>query len=213
MKTFIAPGGRQAVDRMIADHVGADARLIHDADGAPMLAGAPLHISISHSPNFAALALDADNRIGIDIEEPRLEQLSRIISKFLTPPERPRWQSRLLRAWTAKEATFKAAGIPGLTIGRITLSTDDSDIATTPDGRQFLLQFTETPDYTLCTAQPLTAEALYHRGQDHWQHGRRARALSDFNRSARLDPTGPGAAAAGHLTEIFDFYNPDLYNP
>lgn len=212
MQTFIAPGGRREIARLIADNVGPDARLIHDADGAPHIADSTLNISISHSPRFAALAIDPDQRIGIDIEEPRLEQLSRIITKFLSPNELPGWQNRLLHAWTAKEATFKAAGISGLTIGRISLNADN-DTALTPDGQEFILQFTETPDYTLCTARPLTADALYRRGQDHWQHGRRARALSDFNRSAELAPQGPGAAAARHLTDIFDFFNPDIYNP
>lgn len=211
MEIHVTTGGRNAVAQLIADTIGSEVRLLHDADGAPLLAGSNLHISISHSPHFAAIALDEHNRIGVDIEEPRLEQLGRVISKFLAPEELPLWQSQLLRAWTAKEATFKAAGVSGLTLGQIRLT--ESDVAATPDGRKFLLDFTETPDYTLTTATPLTAEALYQRGKCHAKAGNRAAALSDFNRSAALDPNGPGANAAKHLTEIFNFFNPDIYNP
>lgn len=211
MKTYVAEGGRNAVARLIAEHIGADARVIHDADGAPSLADSPLHISISHSAHFAALAVDESVRIGVDIEEPRLEQLRRVVSKFLAPEELPRWESRLLQAWTAKEAAFKAAGISGLTIGQIRLT--DGDTALTPDGREFLLDFTVTDRYTLTTATPLTAAALYERGKRRCQVGDKAAALSDFNRSALLDPDGPGTLAAGHLSDIFNFYNPDIYNP
>lgn len=211
MNVYVTPGGRNAVAQLLKEHVGPDARVIHDADGAPLLAGSSLHLSISHSHHFAAIALDPDVRIGIDIEEPRLEQLQHVISKFLAPEELPQWQNRLLRAWTAKEATFKAAGTSGLTIGQIRLIADD--IAQTPDGREFLLDFTETDRYTIATATPLSARALYERGKLRTKSGLRGEALSDFNRSAYLDPDGPGAAAAKHLNEIFNFYNPDIYNP
>lgn len=208
---YVTAGGRQAVARLISEHIGSDARVIHDDAGAPLLAGSTMNISISHSHNFAALAIDPEQRIGVDIEEPRLEQLGRVISKFLAPDELPRWQTQLLRAWTAKEATFKAAGVNGLTIGQIRLIADD--IALVPDGRRFLIDFMETADYTLATAFPLTADALYRRGKRRWQLGLKSEALSDFNRSALLDPQGPGALAAGHLNDIFNFFNPDIYNP
>lgn len=218
MQVFVAEGGRQAVAKLIEElrnsplgEHGGSFRIIHDADGAPSIAGSPLNISISHSPHFAALAVDPNMRIGVDIEEPRIAQLGRVISKFLTDAEMPLWGNQLLRAWTAKEATFKAAGVADLTIGRILLP--EADIAEIHDGRQFLLDFTETPDYTLTTAVPLTAETLYQRGKRRFQLGNRSGALSDFNRSALIDPTGLGSAAARHLTQIFDFFNPDLYNP
>lgn len=150
MNVFIAPGGRLAVDRLVARAAGTDARVIHDPDGAPLLVGSPLNISISHSRHFAAVAVDADRRIGVDIEEPRLEQLQRVISKFLTPDELPGWGHRLLQAWTCKEAVFKAAGIPNIGLASIRLV--GPSLAATPDGRHFCLQTVETADYTLSTA-------------------------------------------------------------
>lgn len=150
MNVYIAPGGRRAVDRLVARAAGNDARVIHDPDGAPLLVGSPLNISISHSRNFAAVAVDPDRRIGVDIEEPRLEQLRRVISKFLNPDELPYWGDRLLQAWTCKEAVFKAAGIP--TIGLASIRLAGPYVAVTPDGRHFCLQTVETDDYTLSTA-------------------------------------------------------------
>lgn len=210
-EVFVAPGGRQSVARLISEHLGSDVRLLHDPDGAPQLAGSKLNISISHSHHFAAIALNPDMRIGVDIEEPRLEQLRHVVAKFLAPEELPLWEHQLLRAWTAKEATFKAAGVSSLTIGQIRLI--EQDVAQVPDGRRFLLDFTETPEYTLTTAEPLSADAVYQRGKRHMKNGNRAAALSDFNRAATLDPNGPGALAAGHLNDIFNFFNPDIYNP
>ncbi len=211
MIIHVTSGGRNAVAQLLKEFVGPDARVIHDADGSPAIAGSTTHLSISHSHHFAAIALDSGVRIGIDIEEPRLEQLKRVISKFLAPEELPLWENKLLCAWTAKEATFKAAGVSNLAIGQIRLT--ESDVARVPDGRTFLIDFTETPDYTLATSVPLSALALYNRGKSRMKSGRNGEALSDFNRSAALDPQGPGAAAAKHLTDIFNFFNPDIYNP
>lgn len=60
---------------------------------------------------------------------------------------------------------------------------------------------------------PDDAEAVCRRGNLHWKLGHRAEAMTDFNRSAAIDPNGPGAAAARLTNEILDFFNPDLYNP
>lgn len=62
-------------------------------------------------------------------------------------------------------------------------------------------------------ANPQDAEALYRRGALKWKLGRKAEALSDFAASEQIDPTGPGAVAARGVRGIFDFTNPDLYNP
>lgn len=60
----------------------------------------------------------------------------------------------------------------------------------------------------LIDANPSDAMALYRRGSLHWKLGHRAAAITDFNASAALDPSGPGAAAAANATQILDFYNP-----
>lgn len=150
MNIYVTPGGRNAVAQLIQRAAGPDARLLHDVHGAPLLAGSNLNISISHSRQFAAVAVSERGRIGVDIEEPRPEQLRRVISKFLAPEELPLWGDRLLAAWTCKEAVFKAAGVPTIGLGSIILI--EPDMAQVPDGRRFRLQTIETPDYTLSTA-------------------------------------------------------------
>lgn len=103
---------------LLADILGPDATIGHDADGAPRVEGHPsLHISISHSRDMLALAIDPHRPIGIDIETPR-PNLRRVAPRFLTPDELGRTRSLhdLLRAWTAKEALFKVAGHRGVTL-------------------------------------------------------------------------------------------------
>ena len=149
-QVFISPGGRQAVSELIRRQFGDEVRLVHDADGAPQLIGAEVEISISHSRNFAALMVSTEGRCGVDIEEPRLDQLARVRAKFLTPAELEAGID-LLTAWTAKEAVFKAAGTPGLGLSMIdTLSCPGK--ALLPDGRRFRLSTAVTTDYTLTSA-------------------------------------------------------------
>lgn len=154
MDIYVGPGGRAAVAAMIREHAGAGVKLLHEPDGSPLLGGSPLHISISHSRRYAAIALHPDCRIGVDIEEPRDEQLNRIAERFLAPAELPLWRGRLLAAWTCKEAVYKAAGTPGLALGTIDLT--KPGVASLPDGRRFALHTVETPEYTLTSALPLT---------------------------------------------------------
>lgn len=151
-EVIIQPGGRRAVGEILRRRFGDSVRLVHNDDGAPQLVGSPLEISISHSRRFAAVMLSPQGPCGVDIEEPRLDQLSRVRSKFLTPGEMAA-DVDLLTAWTAKEAVFKAARTPGLGLSMIdTLSRPG--IAQLPDGRRFRLQTLVTPDYTLTTALP-----------------------------------------------------------
>lgn len=155
IRVIVRLGNRLDVARIVREELGENVRVLHQADGSPVLAGSPLNISISHSRHYVALALHPTKRIGVDIEEPRMEQLRRVISKFLSPDELPMWGERLLEAWTAKEAAFKAAGIPGIGLGSIDLTTPG--IARTPDGRHFRLATTLTPAYTLTLATPFSS--------------------------------------------------------
>lgn len=61
---------------------------------------------------------------------------------------------------------------------------------------------------TLILLEPENALALYRRGSLYWKLERHAEAITDFNASAKLDPKGPGAAAAAHAQAILDFFNP-----
>ncbi len=104
-----------AVAAMVAKAFGPGARRVHDALGAPYILkadGSRLGecISISHSRRTAALAVCAAT-IGIDIEEER-SQLSRVAPRVLSDDEFKVYSQQphgLLRAWTLKEALFKAS--------------------------------------------------------------------------------------------------------
>lgn len=153
MKVYITTGGRKAVGQLLKRAAGQSSRLLHDPDGAPLLADGSMHISISHSPHYCAIATDTSRRIGIDIEEPRMEQLARVKRKFLTPEELNS-DIDLLTAWTIKEAVFKAAATPALHLTAIDTLTHEG-FALLPDGRKFTVQTVVTDEYTLSTAIPI----------------------------------------------------------
>lgn len=149
----IVTTGRDAVRQLVAQHFGTDVDYIHEPDGTPGLRGVSAHISASHSRHWAALAIHPSLRIGVDIEEERPAQLSRVARRFLSERELPLWADRLLEAWTCKESVYKAAGIRGLALADIDLTV--SGEARIPDGRRFSLDTVRTPDYVMTTALPI----------------------------------------------------------
>lgn len=125
--------------------------LQHDPYGAPTVPLAGTCISLSHARDLIALAV-SDTPVGIDIEFPR-RQLLRVATKFLTANELPRYVTlpRLLEAWTAKEAVFKAAGHPDMTISEVEM-TDDT--TATARGRRYDITFLPHGDATVAVAAP-----------------------------------------------------------
>lgn len=113
---------RNAVMRLVAEAFGRDAAIGHDAAGAPFIIGKPdVYISVSHCPGVAVLAVSRRVPIGIDAEWED-NRLQRIAARFLSADEHQRFGgslSALAWAWTAKEAAFKALGIPDLVITQI----------------------------------------------------------------------------------------------
>lgn len=99
---------RRAVAALAGAAFGG-AEILHHPDGAPYVEGHPeVHISVSHSTRLAVLAV-APVPVGVDIEEPRTA-LRRVAARFLTEAELEVYAAPadLLRAWTLKEAAFKA---------------------------------------------------------------------------------------------------------
>lgn len=120
---------RAAVMSLINQVFGPAAMLSHTPYGAPFIADNPTRISISHGAGLAILATSPDTPIGIDVECWR-DQLLHVTHKFLTPDEQTAFATDhilLLKAWTAKEAVYKAASTPGLSLTDIHL-----DLSTTP---------------------------------------------------------------------------------
>lgn len=124
---------------LVRDVFGSGASIIHLPSGAPRLsrpdADSVPTISVSHSTSTLILAVGHRGRaIGVDIEAPR-PNLQRVAGRFLRPEELGVHDTSLptlLRAWTAKEAAFKAIGVDGIMLADLRLNSDASE-ATIPD--------------------------------------------------------------------------------
>ncbi|MCM1484450.1 MAG: 4'-phosphopantetheinyl transferase superfamily protein [Muribaculaceae bacterium] len=112
---------RTAVLELVRQVLGADCHYGHAPDGAPFIAGIDQAISVSHGAGMAVLAVSTAQTIGIDAESWR-PQLLRIAGRYLSAREQSviaNVPEGLLNAWTAKEAVYKAARIPGLALSEI----------------------------------------------------------------------------------------------
>ena len=102
----------------------------HFKNGAPFIEGYPGRISVTHTDHFLAVAtlpktpevdlelFNPRSAMGIDAEPLNREQVVKVRSKFLSEREMEMVAEKNLKeniiAWTAKEALYKAALIPGL---------------------------------------------------------------------------------------------------
>lgn len=147
---------------LISKHIDENAILCHTDIGAPYIKGNNCHISISHSSNQIALAINHNNPIGIDLENWR-EQLLKVKSRFLSNMETSIYSTPqlMLKAWTMKEALYKIAQSPGISlVNDIMLPLNkESNIANvnTLNGlKQFSINSIEsTENHCLSIAQPL----------------------------------------------------------
>lgn len=122
-----------AVKVLVEEAFGCDAIKSNLPTGQPIIEiegiAVDKAISISHCSSLAVLAVgDGKEAIGVDVEIFR-EQLRRVVPKFLNTEEKERYTTDedLLRAWTLKEATYKAARTPGLALTDIHLPEKDCD--------------------------------------------------------------------------------------
>lgn len=150
---------RAAVGAIIARFFGADAIVGHRDTGAPYLVGREdISLTVSHSRDYAAVAFSAERTIGVDIEQWR-EQLLRVAPRVLSESELGVYASSpalLLRAWTMKEALYKAALTPGLDFRRdIMLPPHPASTAATVAGRPYTIIATLTiaPDTLTLVAE------------------------------------------------------------
>lgn len=107
-----------ATRHLINEMRGQPTEIEKDAAGKPILKNSSQHISISHSPVFAAAMLSDKTPVGIDLEmiNPKVE---RIAYKFLRDDEieaiNPNEKiEKLILYWSAKEALYKLHGLGGL---------------------------------------------------------------------------------------------------
>ena len=108
----------------ILGHAGADLRFIADPNKKPQLADRAVRFNLTHSGDWAALAVSHEAEVGIDIEEIRAvepelprryfsAQEQADLSSLL--PTHDLWLASFFRCWTRKEALLKATGA-GITL-------------------------------------------------------------------------------------------------
>jgi 4'-phosphopantetheinyl transferase len=94
--------------------------ILYNTHGKPFLQDQRLHISLSHSGEFAAVIVSDQAPVGIDIEKegPRI---LRVAGRFMTPGELENangehFREKLYIHWCAKEAVYKMLGDPDLNL-------------------------------------------------------------------------------------------------
>ncbi len=110
-------GCAKAIRELTAEHLllhhayPAGYELCHNEHGAPYLASGAEYISFTHSGDYVMLAINAEARVGIDIEY-AADKAIRVRRKYVNDAEAeyimPADGQAHLVAWTAKEALFKA---------------------------------------------------------------------------------------------------------
>ena len=148
---------------LVKQMFGSGSRIGHNADGSPFLVGRGGSLSLSHSGDKAVAVYSESGRVGVDVEYWRAT-LTRVIHKFLSPEEIPVYTATerlLLRAWTIKEAVYKAVGHNGLSMFAIHLPGNPDDekptaTASLPDGTIVeldLIYYSEDPAITVAVTR------------------------------------------------------------
>lgn len=141
---------------------GQDTSIEHDENGAPFINGHKEFISITHSATEIAIAINPNKRIGIDIENWR-DQLIKVKERFLSTKEIAIYSTSqlMLQAWTIKEALYKIAQSPGISLANdIILPLDPfcniAKVNTLKGPQNFMIQVIEsTPTRCLTIAQEI----------------------------------------------------------
>ena len=109
-----------AAVRACLSSLGIEAQLSHRSSGAPYIKDCPeVVVSITHSRQWAVVALGElkDAPFGIDVENANRIQLQRVAPRVLSSEELTAALSEsqgFVKAWTAKEAVFKAVSVDGV---------------------------------------------------------------------------------------------------
>jgi phosphopantetheinyl transferase len=99
---------------MVCSMLGTNrAHIYNTIEGKPEIDGLDIHVSISHTDQYAAVMLSDNHRVGIDIERPR-DRVLRVRDKFMSERELMMIGSTDVEKhtifWCAKEALYKVYG-------------------------------------------------------------------------------------------------------
>jgi len=125
------------------------------------------NISISHSDEIVTVLISKENGIGIDVEKIK-DKVHSVASKFLSSNEirffgKAPSTRQLIRAWTAKEAVYKALRKPGINFSDNIILDKFNDKAKSANAKfissdqetTFKLYFYDLDDYCLTIAQEI----------------------------------------------------------
>jgi 4'-phosphopantetheinyl transferase len=114
---------RSALRHLLGRHRSRDPRelrFVCGAHGKPALVNGELEFNVSHSADWAAIAIASHTPVGVDVEHERsLHDLAALTTRYFAPPEAEavlRDPSLFFPVWTAKESVIKATG-DGLSLG------------------------------------------------------------------------------------------------
>jgi len=100
---------------LIKELLGEEKEILYNSIGKPYLSDNSYYISISHTKGYAALILNKENDVAVDIERitPRIENIR---TRFVNEEEEKALSQtneliHLLLYWSAKESLFKRLGL------------------------------------------------------------------------------------------------------
>jgi len=100
---------------ILKELLGEEKEILYNSSGKPYLSDNSFHISISHTKGYAALIINKENEVAIDIEKiaPRVENVRQ---RFVNEEEEKALSQsneriHLLLYWSAKESIFKWLGV------------------------------------------------------------------------------------------------------
>jgi 4'-phosphopantetheinyl transferase len=163
---------RRAEDRLrclagglLLEGIARDRQLAYNENGKPFLPGGPW-FSLSHSGNFACVALSATSPVGIDLEIRREEDLEALARTAFHPIElaffleNPRIE-RFFAIWTAKESYAKMLGT-GFSVEPARFCVLPGNMALLTKEKPYFRSFSHIDGYslTLCAAEPVDARII-----------------------------------------------------
>jgi len=151
---------RRLVDAVLPRYLGGSAdslKISRDSNGRPYVAGTRLDFNLSHSGDWALLAVASGTRVGVDVEQVRNDRDFRAIARRYFSDSEARMiyglsdaavaLARFYRLWTAKEAALKALGT-GIANGLAETTLTGENFVRLPDGTTMRFRaFEVSPDY------------------------------------------------------------------
>jgi len=104
-----------AIRVLLKEMLGEEKEILYNSIGKPYLSDNSFHISISHTKGYAALIINKENEVAIDIEKIS-SKVENVRKRFVSEEEEESLSQsneriHLLLFWSAKETLFKRLGV------------------------------------------------------------------------------------------------------